>query len=321
MERLGDDELDGLLGRALEGERRSLSRLVSAALKDLPEKAYDLPYPRQVIGVTGAPGVGKSTLLARLAAASEGKTAILAMDPVSPFSGGSFLADRIRMGEQKEEVYFRSLSSAAVPGGLTSGLARAMRVLAAAGFGQVFVETVGSGQDEVKVHTLADTVLVVEAPGLGDDIQALKMGILEIADVYVVNKKDQPGAEALSGYLRSMLETPGAACRICRVTKKRNCGWTPPVIPASASKGEGVGEVLEQIGRHRAAHKESRAAFDEFRRLSEALEEVDTEYLLARQSAVENVNVGGTSVPHAAEAIIEDIARRLPKRQKEDRKR
>jgi LAO/AO transport system kinase len=243
------------------------------------------------------------------------------MDPVSPFSGGSFLADRIRMGEQKQEVYFRSLSSAAVPGGLTSGLARALRVLAAAGYQQVLIETVGSGQDEIKVHTLADTVLVVEAPGLGDDIQALKMGILEIADVYVVNKKDQPGAETLAGYLSAMLETPGAGCRICRVTQSENCGWSSPVLLASAEKGEGVDHLLRRIKEHRSRHRAKRGAFDEFRKLSEAVEEVDAAYLSARRAAVETGNPGGRSVPRAGKAIMEDVLRRLQERAEEETKR
>ena len=321
MGQLGNDDLDQLLSRALEGDRRSLSRLVSEALRGLPEPAYELPYPDQVIGITGAPGVGKSTLLARLAAASDSKTAVLAMDPVSPFSGGSFLADRIRMGEQKQEVYFRSLSSAAVPGGLTGGLARALRVLAAAGYQRVFVETVGSGQDEIKVHTLADTVLVIGAPGLGDDIQALKMGILEIADVYVVNKKDQPGAETLAGYLGAMLETPGAGCRICRVTQSEHCGWSPPVLLTSAEKGEGVDHLLRRIDEHGSKHQSRRSAFDEFRRLSEAVEEVDAAYPSARRAAVEAGDPGGRSVPQAIKAIMDDILRRLSKRAEEESKR
>jgi LAO/AO transport system kinase len=241
----------------------------------------------------------------------EGRTAILAVDPVSPFSGGSFLADRVRMGEMDENVYFRSLTSTHFSGGLARGLGRALRVLSAAGFKTVFIETVGSGQDEIEVHTLADTVLVVEAPGLGDDIQALKMGLLEIADIFVVNKKDQPGADSLAGYLEAMLETSRRHCRVCRAVGSKDCGWTPPIVLTSAVSGEGAPELRKSMLRHLKAHKDHAADFEEFRKLSEALEEVDATFHKARNEMLLAGMPPGDSVPEIAAHILTNIVGKL----------
>lgn len=311
MNATGEKRLDDLIKRARDGSRRALSRLVTTALSGLPDAAYSLPYPGQVVGVTGAPGVGKSSLLARLAGVCDGRAAVLAVDPVSPFSGGSFLADRIRMGEMPEEVFFRSLTSAHFSGGLARGMGRALRVLGAAGFRTVFVETVGSGQDEIEVHTLADTVLVVEAPGLGDDIQALKMGLLEIADIYVVNKGDQPGADSLAGYLEAMLKTSPCHCRVCRAVKRTDCGWTPPIVRTSATRGEGLKELTEGLSHHLKAHEGRRKEFECFRRLSEAIEEVDAAFYTARKEVLLGSPPPGASVPETSVHILSKIIRRL----------
>lgn len=312
MQTLGDKRLDRLLAAASSGKRRALSRLVSAALRGLPEQTYPLAYPQHTVGITGASGVGKSALLSTLIAGAPRNTAILAVDPISPFSGGAFLADRLRMERLPEHVFFRSLPSDSVPGGLASGLGHVLKVLAAAGFDTAYIETVGSGQDETKVQALANTVLVLEAPGMGDDIQALKMGLLEIADIYVVNKMDLPGAEALAGYLRAMLEATAKPCRLCRITGPEQCGWVPPVLKVSATKNEGIAELAGHILRHAEVHRDKRQAFDDLRRAFELLDVIDTAYALARSEALLEMKPSGIN-PGTFGELLANIIRRLEK--------
>ena len=259
-----------LVARAREGDARSVARLISLVENGdprLPEVAAALaPYAgrSQVVGLTGAPGVGKSTTtneLVRSLRAAGRRVGVLAVDPSSPFTGGAILGDRIRMQDHTTDpgVYIRSMSSRGQLGGLAAATPQAVRVLEGAGCDVVLVETVGVGQAEVEIASLADTTLVLLAPGMGDAIQAVKAGILEIADVFVVNKADRPGADATYRDIQGMLSlgerTPG--------------GWRPQVVRAVAVKGEGIDEVVAAIEKHRAwlesagrlqARREARAA-------------------------------------------------------------
>jgi LAO/AO transport system kinase len=254
-----------------------------------------------VVGITGVPGSGKSTLVAKLAKAirASGRTiAIVAIDPSSPFSGGAILGDRIRMSELGGDpgVFVRSMATRGALGGLARGTLEAVDVLDAAGFDLVMIETVGVGQDEVDVARAAHTVVVVSAPGLGDDIQAIKAGVLEIADVHVVSKCDKPDANRTLADLKNMLalglRADGAGGR----------AWRPPVIATSAARDEGTAEVLAAIDRHRAILEATgeiaarRAAIDE-RRLLKAGEEILRERFLSHRHG-------------RLAALLEGIARR-----------
>jgi len=195
------------------------------------------------LGVTGAPGVGKSTLVQSLGLAlgrSGARIAVLAIDPSSPFSGGALLGDRIRMAALTDAgAFVRSMATRGALGGLTAATADAVDVLQAAPFDWILLETVGVGQDEVDVAGEVDTVVVVTAPGLGDDVQAVKAGLYEVADLFVVNKADTPGADETAAVLEAMLE--GAAER----------PWRVPVLPVSAKNGDGVDGLLEAVHEHR----------------------------------------------------------------------
>lgn len=201
----------------------------------------------QVVGITGAPGVGKSTstnALVRALRAAGRTVGVLAIDPSSPFSGGALLGDRIRMGDHAGDpgVYIRSMAARGHLGGLSWSTPQAMRVLDAAGFDVVLVETVGVGQSEVEVAGLADSTIVLLAPGMGDGIQAAKAGILEVGDVYVVNKADRDGAATVARDLRSMLA----------LADRREGAWKPPILKTTASTGDGVDEVVAALDEHRS---------------------------------------------------------------------
>ncbi len=199
-----------------------------------------------IVGITGSPGVGKSTSTNALVAAlrNEGKrVGVLAVDPSSPFSGGALLGDRIRMQDHAldREVYIRSMASRGHLGGLSWAAPQALRVLDAAGCDVILVETVGVGQSEVEIAGMADTTLVLLAPGMGDGIQAAKAGILEIGDLYVINKSDRDGADQVRRELRSMLA----------LAERAEGAWKPDIIKTVAHTGEGVDEVATAIERHR----------------------------------------------------------------------
>jgi LAO/AO transport system kinase len=217
-----------------------LLREVTAAL--MPHAGH-----ARIVGITGAPGVGKSTstsaLVGELRRAGR-RVGILAVDPSSPFSGGALLGDRVRMQDHAldPEVYIRSMASRGHLGGLAWSTPQAIRVLDAAGCDVVLIETVGVGQSEVEIAGLADTTLVLLAPGMGDGIQAAKAGILEIGDVYVVNKADRDGADTLRRELRSMLA----------LAERGEGDWKPPIVKTVASKNEGLDEVLAEVDRHHA---------------------------------------------------------------------
>jgi LAO/AO transport system kinase len=250
----GAGRLAGELDRARAGDARALARLISlvedgsprirSVIKDL------LPSTggARVIGLTGAPGVGKSTVTGALVGAyrAEGRrVAVLAVDPTSPFTGGALLGDRIRMQDHAtdEAVFIRSMASRGHLGGLAAATPQAIRVLDAAGFELIIIETVGVGQAEVAVASFADSVVVLLAPGMGDAIQAAKAGILEVADLYLVNKADKPDAQQVVRDLRTMiaLGAPGPG------------GWKPPIITAAAMNGpgdEGIAELVRRLDEH-----------------------------------------------------------------------
>lgn len=241
-----------LVQEARAGSPRAVGRLLSL----VDDQHHDLPQVMaalaphtggaHVVGLTGAPGVGKSTTtnaLVRALRDTGKKVAVLAVDPSSPFSGGALLGDRIRMNESASDpgVFIRSLASRGHLGGLSVSTPQAIRVLDAAGFDTILVETVGVGQSEVEVAGAADTTLVLLAPGMGDGIQAAKAGILEIGDVFVVNKADREGADATVRDLRHMIQLGEGSSR---------GGWRRKVVRASAMNGTGVDDIAAAIAEH-----------------------------------------------------------------------
>lgn len=262
-----------LIQPVLNGDRLALARLLSRVENDTPEGrlALDALFPHtgraHLIGITGAPGTGKSSLVnqAALHFRKQGKrVAIVAVDPSSPFTGGAVLGDRVRMRDLSGDpgVFIRSMASRGSLGGLAAATAAVTQVFDAAGFDVILIETVGAGQSEVDVARLAHTTLVVEAPGLGDDIQAIKAGILEIADILVINKADRPGVEATERALKTMLELAHPTRKVFRHhgqmmelngADSAAAGlWIPPVLRAVATEGKGISELLQAIERHAA---------------------------------------------------------------------
>jgi LAO/AO transport system kinase len=267
----GGSPLDYLLERLRAGDKRAVARLISWVedgdrdqLRDAAEALNPAAGRAQVIGLTGSPGVGKSTLAGALVAAyrAQGLTVgVLAVDPSSPFTGGALLGDRVRMQRHAldEGVYIRSMATRGHLGGLAWATPQAVRVLDAAGCDVVLVETVGVGQAEVEVAGLADTTLVALAPGFGDAVQVAKAGILEVADVFVVNKADRDGAEVVARDLRQMLHLGQAR------------PWQVPVVLTVAERGDGVGELVEAVAAHRD-HLASSGELERRRRLRAARE-------------------------------------------------
>ena len=249
-------DLDGLEQRLTAGDRRALARMLTFVEDGSPQVQHEVIarlHPRaggaRLIGITGSPGVGKSsvtTALVTVLRAAGRRVAVLAVDPSSPLTGGALLGDRIRMQAHHgdEGVFVRSMAARGHLGGLAAGVPAAALVLDAAGFDDIIVETVGVGQSEVDIAALADTTLVVLAPGLGDSVQAAKAGILEVADVLVVNKADQPGAGRLESELRGMVEL-GHVVEIVA-----DSGWTPPILRTVAVRGEGIEEVVAAVADH-----------------------------------------------------------------------
>src|SRR5512145_1073328 len=258
----------------LEGNRLALARLLTQVENDSSEGREALMelFPHtgkaHLIGVTGSPGTGKSSLVNQLALhyrkVENKRVAIVAVDPSSPFTGGAVLGDRVRMRDLSGDpnVFIRSMATRGSLGGLAQATANMVQVFDAAGFDVIIIETVGAGQSEVDVARLAHTTLVVEAPGLGDDIQAIKAGILEIADILVINKADRPGAEMTEKALKSMLDLAhptehvfqhhGIAMMVEAPKQSATSTplWIPPIQRTVATEGRGILELAESIAKH-----------------------------------------------------------------------
>jgi len=286
------------------GSLRALARSISLVEEERPEGRAILKaiYPRTgralVLGITGPPGAGKSSLASRLVAAWRGrgeKVGIIAVDPSSAFSGGAILGDRIRMQEHALDsgVFIRSMATRGHFGGVSRASRDVVDLMDAAGYGIVLIETVGVGQDEVEVVEIADLVLVVLPPGQGDDIQAIKAGILEIADVFVINKADREGADRLEAELQAMLALSGDAGTAAT-----------PIVRTVAISGSGVADLMEAVERHR-----SRAVAGEARRKREMDRSRDRLLDLLRDELFQRVRstclAGGV-----LEALVEDMASR-----------
>ncbi|MBO8153181.1 methylmalonyl Co-A mutase-associated GTPase MeaB [Thermovirga sp.] len=242
--------MEKLIEKALNGDARSIARLITLVENESPyaESLMKSIYPHSgkahIIGITGSPGAGKSTLVDKMIKEmkSKGKTVgVIAVDPSSPFSGGAVLGDRLRMQQHSvdKDVFIRSMGTRGSLGGLSRATYEAALILDACGKDVVIIETVGVGQSEVDIVKIADTVCLVLVPGMGDDIQIMKAGIMEIADVFIVNKSDRDGAERIATEVRMMLD----------LMPKRS--WSPPVIMTIAEKGEGIKELCDKIEEHK----------------------------------------------------------------------
>jgi LAO/AO transport system kinase len=301
------------------GHPRAVARALSAVerggrqARELIAAIFPLTGRAQIIGVTGAPGTGKSTLVSEIAKACRrrgSRVGIIAVDPTSPFTGGAILGDRLRMQDLAGDsaVFIRSMATRGNLGGLASATADAVKVLDAAGFEIILVETVGAGQSEVDIARNAHTTLVVEAPGLGDDIQAIKAGILEIADILVVNKADRDDASATVAALEMNLN----------LKPKLGDDWRPPVIKTIAIKGEGIEETVNSISKHRSYLVDHHLlAAKERERLRVELETVLHHEMMARvllgpnatqiSDLVERIAARELDVYRAAESILSGL--------------
>jgi LAO/AO transport system kinase len=305
-------DVPALVESARAGSPRAVARLISLvedghpALREVMAALAPHSGNAHVIGITGSPGVGKSTSTNALVGAFRDRgqrIGVLAVDPSSPFSGGALLGDRVRMQDHAldPEVYIRSMASRGHLGGLSWTTPQALRVLDAAGCDVILVETVGVGQSEVEVAGLADTTIVLLAPGMGDGIQAAKAGILEIGDVFVVNKADREGADATVRDIRHMISLgdrtePGL--------------WRPPVVKTVAAKGEGLDEVMEALDKHVAWMERTGALRDRrVRRAGDEIESIALQQLRAKMGDLRHGNgvdelaaevVDGRTDPYAA---------------------
>ena len=291
-----------LVERARAGDARAVARLISLVEDASPllreVMAGLAPYSgtAQVVGITGPPGVGKSTstnaLVTELRRAGK-RVGVLAVDPSSPFSGGALLGDRVRMQEHAldRDVYIRSMASRGHLGGLSWTTPQALRVLDAAGCDVILVETVGVGQSEVEIAGLADTTLVLMAPGMGDGIQAAKAGILEIGDIYVINKADRDGADQVRKELRSMLA----------LGERREGAWAPPIVKTVAARSEGLDEVVAEIDRHHAWLTESGEL--ERRRVRRSRDEIEAIAVTALRERWGDVH-GRSELDELAAAVV-----------------
>ena len=301
--------LDDAVAKVLAGDLRAAAALMRALDDELPgaREALRAIYPHGgrafVVGVTGAPGVGKSTLVDALVATARGKgerVAVVAVDPSSPFSGGALLGDRVRMQRHAldDGVFIRSLATRGAQGGLSRSTTATVAVLDATGFPLVFIETVGAGQAEIDVADAADAVVVVTAPGLGDEVQALKAGLLEIADVLVVNKGDRDGADRAMADLTTML---GLAARPSRPGEPPRAA--PALVRASATGGDGVADVMAAIDALRGAPAEDRAA----RRRRQAVRQI-TAIVGEQARAAASAAIGTERAPGPLAATIDEVA-------------
>ncbi|HWB65246.1 MAG TPA: methylmalonyl Co-A mutase-associated GTPase MeaB [Mycobacteriales bacterium] len=296
-----------LVPRARDGDPRSVARLISMvenASSDVRElTAALMPYAGKAhtVGLTGSPGVGKSTITGALIAAyrAEGKrVGVLAVDPTSPFSGGALLGDRVRMQEHATDtgVYIRSMGTRGALGGVAAATPQAVRVLDAAGCDVVLVETVGVGQAEVAIASLADTTVVMLAPGLGDGIQAAKAGLLEVADIFVVNKADRDGADEVVRDLRTMQSLGDRA---------EPDGWRPAIRKTVAARAEGVDDLVATIAKHQDWLAASGALGE--RRRRRAAEEIEALVLVALRAETADPHGRGLLDELAAKVAASDL--------------
>jgi len=325
VSRRSTNDVPGLVEKARSGDARSVARLISLvedaspALREVMALLAPLAGSARpdggahVVGITGSPGVGKSTSTGALVGAlrKQGKrVGVLAVDPSSPFSGGALLGDRIRMQDHAldPEVYIRSMASRGHLGGLSWAAPQAIRVLDAAGCDVILVETVGVGQSEVEIASMADTTLVLLAPGMGDGIQAAKAGILEIGDLYVINKADRDGADTVRRELRGMLA----------LAQRPEGAWVPEIVKTVAMTGEGIDEVVTALDAH-LAHLTSSGelALRRTRRAREEIEAIAVTSLRERWGDVharteldvlaEKVVAGASDPYAAADELLETL--------------
>ncbi len=284
----------GITEQVLEGDVRAAAKIIRLVEDGVPSaiEALKRLYPHtgkaHIVGVTGPPGAGKSSLTDRLIEElrkADRKVGVVAVDPTSPFSGGAILGDRIRMQRHSTdpEVFIKSLATRGHLGGLAKATDDVVQVMDAMGKDVILVETVGVGQDEVDIVKMADTTMVVTVPGLGDDIQAIKAGILEIADLFVVNKGDKPEADKTVKELKAMLE----------MSQPREDGWKPPVLKVSAITGEGLNALMEGLETHRR-FLETSGRFESYRkdRVIHIFENLLKDKLF--QEILEKLNENGT---------------------------
>ena len=304
-----------LIARLRSGDRRALARAISyveqggPTARALLAEAFPHAGAAQIVGVTGPPGAGKSTLVTLLAQAWRARgvsVGIIAVDPSSPFTGGAVLGDRIRMQALGGDpgVFIRSMASRGRLGGLARATADAATLLDAAGFQLVLIETVGAGQGEVEIAGAAHTTIVVEVPGMGDDVQSIKAGMLEIADLFVVNKADREGADRTVRQLRAMLH----------LGEYRPDAWEPPVLTAVATAGEGGDAIIDAVARHAAhlrqgEHAAKRELAAAERELAAAVQELAVERLRgpAWAAFVARIAAREQSPYAAAEALLEGV--------------
>jgi LAO/AO transport system kinase len=305
-------DVPALVESARAGSPRAVARLISLvedahpALREVMAALAPHSGTAHIIGITGSPGVGKSTSTNALVAAFRARgqrIGVLAVDPSSPFSGGALLGDRVRMQDHAldPEVYIRSMASRGHLGGLSWTTPQALRVLDAAGCDVVLIETVGVGQSEVEVAGLADTTIVLLAPGMGDGIQAAKAGILEIGDVFVVNKADREGADATVRDIRHMISLGDRTAPHL---------WRPPVVKTVAQQAQGIDEVMEALDKHVAWMEETGTLRERrVRRAGDEIESIALQQLRAKMGDLRHGNgvdelaaqvVDGTTDPYAA---------------------